>query len=485
MHKYNFILSLLFVTGLLLGATSCEDFVYRYPRASMAAELALADIDGIEATLAGLYSRMQAGEYNHREMNLAGELMADQMDIAQTNHGRMNHHPYNREGDGFGIWTRAYNDINRINSILYYIDNVEGVSEARVNQAKGEAYAMRGYYYFDLLKIYARPYLHQNPLVQGEPLGVVYKELPFLGIDETSFQARGTINEGYQMVLDDFTTALTYLNENNPSFPYRFTNLGVQALLARLHLFMGNWSQAASYAEDVINHSNVSLVDAEDYLDAFANAPGAESIFELGFTQADRPGMNTSVGGMATYFPDDGIGYGDVILRQDLLNLLEEYRDMGDVRADMFYYSTKGGQDVAYQLKYNSYRGERYWDDIKVIRAAEMYFIAAEAYVEMEEFDDARDLMNELRAHRGSPDIVVADNKEDFIEFIMTEKRVEFFSEMSHRWFDLRRRGMDIPKGVEGVDQGTPLEFEDYRVVDRIPTSEISSNENMIQNPGY
>jgi len=81
---------------------------------------------------------------------------------------------------------------------------------------------------------------------------------------------------------------------------------------------------------------------------------------------------------------------------------------------------------------------------------------------------------------------IEVDNKDDFIDLLLTDKRVEYFSEMSHRWFDLRRRGMDIPKGIPGVDAGSPLEFADYRVVERIPVSgEVESNENVIQNPGY
>jgi len=487
MHKYNFILSILFTAGLLLGATSCgEDFLERYPRASMASEMAMADIEGVEATLAGLYNRMQAGTYNHREMNLVGELLADQMDIAQTNAGRLVNHPVNLEGAGFGVWGRLYNDINRINSILYYVDDVQA-SQARINQAKGEAYAMRGYIYFDLLRIYARPYMYQTPFVQGEPLGVILKTSPFLGIDEASFQTRGTINDGYQLVMDDLTLATQLLSDTG--YPYRFTRTAAKALLARLHLYMGNWQDAIDFAEDVINEASNGLVNASDrssYLPVFASAPGAESIFELGFTSADRPNMNESVAGMASYFPETGEGYGDVILRQDLVNLIDAYSAEGHPAGDMYYVKVKGGQLNAYQDKYSSYRGERYWDDIKMIRMAEMYFIAAEAYAELEELDDAKDMLQELREHRGIGHLSIdADTKEDFIDLLLKEKRVEFFSEMSHRWFDLRRRGMDIPKGIEGVDAGSPLEFEDYRIVERIPTGETSSNENCVQNPGY
>ena len=483
MHNYKFVFSALFITGLLLGTTSCEDFVYKYPRDSMASEQALADIEGVEATIYGMYNRLQYPLYNLRDMNLAGCIMSDNMDVAQTNTGRFVNHTVNREGYGYDIWNRLYNDINRSNSVLYYIREVEA-SQQRINWAKGQAYALRAYNYFDLLKIYARPYLHQNPYVEGQPLGVIYKTEPFLGVDEKTFQARGTINEGYNLVLEDLTMAEELLE--NDGYPLFFTKVAVKALLARLHLFMGNWQEAIDYATDVIDEAPNGLAEAENYIDVFANAPGAESILELAYSETDRPAQAQSVSGLAYYDPVGGGPYfGDIILRQDLINLLEDYRNMDDVRPEMTFNETKAGQNVVYQKKFASYRGVHWWDNTKLIRMAEMYLISAEGFAELEEFDNARDMLNELRAHRGSGDVIVDDNKEDFINLILNERRVEFFSEMSHRWFDLRRRGMDISKGVEGIDQGSPLVFEDYRVVERIPTSEISSNENMIQNPGY
>lgn len=475
-------ITIIFIIGSVILFTSCEDFLDRYPRSSMASEEAMANIEGIEATLYGLYNRLQAPTYYHRNMNLAGCIMSDNMDVHPSNSGRFIYHTINREGYGFDMWSHSYNDINRANTILHYIDGVEA-GEERINWAKGQAYAIRGYLYFNLLKIYARPYMYQTPYVQGEPLGVEYKTEPFLGVDEQTFQARGTIDEGYNLVLDDLTIAKELLS--NEQYPIFFTKTAVKALLARLHLYMGNWQEAINLAEDVINEAPNGLIEADNYIDAFANSPGSESILEFTYTQTDRPTLTNSITGLAYYAPDEGPYFGDIILRQDLIDLLEEYRDMGDVRSELFFYDTKAGLNVAYQKKFASHRGEHYWDDIKVIRMAEMYMIAAEGYVELEEFDHARDVLNEFRAHRGSGDIVVDDNKGDFINLILNERRVEFFSEMSHRWFDLRRRGMDIPKGVEGIDQGSPLDFNDYRVVDRIPLAEISANPNCIQNPGY
>lgn len=475
--------------------SSCEDFVERYPRDAIAEEELLEDLDGVESSVMGLYNRLTGTTWK-RDMNITGGMKADDLDFAEIHSGRIEGRARNVEGTGFGYWSGRYDDINRCNTLLYYIDEVVEIDdEQKATRLKGELYAMRAFYYFHMLKIYARPPLHPEPLVEGEPLGVVLKTEHFTGVDERTFEERATIEEGYDLVEDDLNTALEYLSEQDGEFPYAFNQYAVKGLLARLHLYRGNWQQAADYAEDVINNSPVELVDAVDeetYMPVFADVPGEESLLEFYYTSADRPGISSSVAGMAGYRPDIGVGYGDVPMRLDLVNLLEEYGEKGDGHpaSEMIYFEPKAGEDNHYQKKYDSHRGENYWDNLKVMRIPEMYFIAAEAYAELGQQDQAKDMLQVYRDHRGMQDVEIdVNDKDEFIDIIFSDRRVEYFCEMSHRWFDLRRRGMDIPKGVPGEDSGAddgPIEYEDFRVVDRIPvTSEMAVNENMIQNPGY
>lgn len=494
MKKSRFILYYFLTAVIFLAITSCEDYLDQYPVSSLAEEEIFESIDGVERTLNGLYSRLGNGTYNHREMNCVGGLKADNLDIAQVNAGRLNQHQLNAEGEDFGIWSQVYDNINRVNTILANIDDFEDVDQDKLNNLKAQALAMRGYMYFDLLKIYARPPMHQEPLVKGEPLGVIIKTEPFEGLDESAFEERATIDEGYEQVQKDLTDAVDLFDGSNEDYPYRFTQTTAEALLARLHLYLGNWGDAIDYAEDVMDYNHVYLVDqsdadpttdaAEDHPEIYIDNPGQESIFEIGYTSDDRPDRNTSVAGMATWVQE---GYGDVILRMDLRNLLEEYREKGDVRPIFVEDTVKGGQDVAYQMKYYHWQGIRFWDNIKMIRSAEMWLIAAEAYAEMDDVPTGVDYLEELRAHRMDQEHVEVNpaNKDELIDMILRERRVEFFNEMSHRWFDLRRRGRDIPKGIPDVDSGDPLDFENYKVVDKIPEQEISSNDNCVQNPGY
>ncbi len=466
--------------AILVFPVSCDKMLETEPRTSISDEVALEDLEGINATIIGLYSRMASTTYYGRDFTIAGELMADQAKVSLTG-SRFRNHPANREGAGFYLWNHIYDNINRANLILHYIDDVDAPRE-KINQLKGETYFIRALFHFDLVRVYARSPLYQEPLVRGRPLGVIIRTKPFRGIDHTTFASRSEIDECYDQVESDLLESIYYFDDNLKDFPYRANELAARALLARVWLYRGKWEQARDMALEVIAEAP-RLSRPEEYKKVFAGIPGFESIFELFYSESNRQHTNNSIAGVALRTAEEHAGYGEVIFRQDLLDQFES----GDVRKEMTVEFNKDGEDVVYQTKYAGHKGQHYWDDIPIIRTSEMYLILAEAYWENEQYDEAREVLNYLRENRGLDQIVFSDvPDEEFINAILNERRVELCWEHSHRWFDLRRRGMDIPKGVPDVDEGEPLLYEDYRVVDRISRSgEAEVNPNLIQNPGY
>lgn len=474
----NLILTI--ATIVLLSLTACSDLLETEPRSQISDQVALSDVAGIEATLVGIYSRMASVDYYGRDFAIVGELLSDQGKVSITG-SRFRSHPINQEGAGFSLWSHNYNNINRANLILYYIDGIEADTD-KVNQIKGEVYFLRALFYFDLLRVYARAPLYQSPLVDGAPLGVILKELPFLGFDQNTFGFRATINQGYDLVKSDLLKSIDHFANQRRDFPYRANKTAAKALLARLYLYTGDWVNARDMALEVIAEAP-ALANAADYNKVFTSSPGIESIFELFYTEADRQNTNNSIAGVAFTRPSDNAGYGEVILRQDLLNQFE----IGDVRLGMTMPFIKSGEHVVYQYKFAGHKGQAYWDDVPVIRTSEVYLILAEAYWENQQFELARNTLNTLRGKRNLAALTSAEVSDaDLIQAILKERRVELFFEHSHRWFDLRRRGMDIPKGVPGVDEGNLLENANYRVVDRITIGgEAEVNPNLKQNPGY
>jgi hypothetical protein len=63
----------------------------------------------------------------------------------------------------------------------------------------------------------------------------------------------------------------------------------------------------------------------------------------------------------------------------------------------------------------------------------------------------------------------------------MQERRRELMFE-GHRWFDLKRNGMTIPKPEGNRPDITP---DNFKILSPIPQGEVFLNELLEQNPGY
>ncbi|MHC4379410.1 MAG: RagB/SusD family nutrient uptake outer membrane protein, partial [Planctomycetota bacterium] len=98
-----------------------------------------------------------------------------------------------------------YNHLNRVNNIIAALETLETDQEARRNSLRGEALALRAIAHFDLLRLYAQPYLFTE---DGSHPGVVLAERPF---EVTERPARRTVAEGYTLIESDLLRAVELL----------------------------------------------------------------------------------------------------------------------------------------------------------------------------------------------------------------------------------------------------------------------------------
>ncbi|HAJ98782.1 MAG TPA: hypothetical protein DCM62_02035 [Bacteroidales bacterium] len=481
-----------FLAATLLLLASCSEWISTEPRHAITDERALEDMSGIEGAVIGMYDILQIGSYYGRDMFVAGEMLADNAQLAVANSGRFRDHSVNAIGSGFGedvpVWTSAYRIINVANLIFDFAPRVPDGTPARINQALGEAHFMRGLAYFDLLRIFAR-----NPRFPvGEPLGVILRTTPFRGIDAAAFGVRSTIEEGYLLVERDLLEAERLLSPT-AGFPHLVTRMAAQALLARFYLYWGRWDQAIIWADRAEASWSARagagpwLAPPANYRNVFAAAPGIESIWELRYESAEAQNVNNSLQGILVMTDPGNAGYGDVVFRADLLAAIEP----GDVRGTigtgtagphMIQRFTKAGELVHFTLKFAGHRGAVFHDDIAILRTSEVQLTLAEALAHpgpAQNLARARTELNELRAARGLPPTPVADA--GLLDAIIRDRRIELMFE-GHRWFDLARLGRDVnkPGGI-----GTNLPWDDFRTIMRIPLGERDNNPNLIQNPGY
>jgi hypothetical protein len=128
------------------------------------------------------------------------------------------------------------------------------------------------------------------------------------------------------------------------------------------------------------------------------------------------------------------------------------------------------------------WRGEAgdFRENIPIIRISEMYLTAAEGLARSNNESGARTIYNQFRTARGLAETTASGQA--LLDLIMKDRRVEFAME-GHRWFDLKRLGMNIPKTAASAQQ--TLSYSDFRVLSFIPESELNLDDALTQNPGY
>jgi len=274
-----------------------------------------------------------------------------------------------------------------------------------------------------------------------------------------SFPSRNTSVEVYSQIINDLNTSAGLITRNQTASTV--SESAIHALLSRVYLYQGDWASAASAASTAIDLVGFDI-ENNNYTNIFSQA--SETIFGLNF-------LPTS----------NGIGYGDFVVREDLLKLYGE----NDVRKNDFIATVKSGENVHFIGKYLGYGGEFGLDQIPLIRLSEVYLNRAEALAENDDLSGALSDLNKIRNRAGLSNFT-SSIKQEVIDAILLERRLELAFE-GHRWFDLKRRGLDIPKGIQNIDCQTECTIpnNNYRILANIPTSEVDVNQNLEQNNGY
>jgi starch-binding outer membrane protein, SusD/RagB family len=468
-------LRLIVLTGSVLFATSsCEELIETEPKQSIELGTSLDTYDGVRAAVIGAYNNLQTLEYYGRDFIVISEVLSDNMRVTVSNSNRFVQHANNTRGNHFAIWRSSYNayqTINYVNFILAKVDALTDATPAQKNQAKGEALYMRALNYFDLAKVYG---YEPRKEVNGFNLSVPIVLEPVVKAEDAAMVSRATNVQVYDQVKKDLLAAIEVLD--NTGYPTRITKIAAQAMLSRVYLYLGEWQNAIDMSNTVIAAKGSTFISVPaDYAKIFNQPISAESIFELAFATSENRVANSI---QSIYMRSDnkanGSGYGDLVPTTTMISAYET----GDVRRNLLVAVTKGTESVFWNQKYAGSGGAYGLDNIKIQRITEIYLNRAEAYAELGLFDQARADLNKIRTRAGLAASTAAN--EQLLNAILNERRVELAYE-GHRWFDLKRRGMEIPK-----TQGLPaIPYNDFKVLAMIPTTETDVNKNIKQNPSY
>jgi hypothetical protein len=145
-----------------------------------------------------------------------------------------------------------------------------------------------------------------------------------------------------------------------------------------------------------------------------------------------------------------------------------------------------GGNTYFYPAKYKAkITTGSVTEYMMMFRLAEQYLIRAEARAKQNNISGAQNDLNIIRTRAGLAN-TSANDQPSLLTAISKERQVELFTELGHRWLDLKRtvkvdEVMTIVTPLKGNTNG----WKSYQQLYPIPYSDIQMNPRLVQNVGY
>ena len=403
-----------------------------------------------------------------------------QLDFDQSRVSATSEHVYN-------YWKSVYHNIARCNVVLMHLDVVKDA--ALKNQYEAEARLIRGYHYFNLVRIYG-------------PVFIVDKRLD--AVSALNYE-RSTIEDVYTFLTNDLQFAADHLPASYPEEEKgRLTSWAAKALLAKVRMTRGMYdTETRDLLKDIIEHGGFNLQPTYAAVFDINNELNDEIIFAIRYTSGGI-GLGSPFGNWFAPLQSgaaviNGGGNGYNYPTDDLVSSYSSIDNRRDVTLALNYTNEQGSVvDRRYVKKYLSpvilkEDGDKDWP---ILRYADVLLLYAEVLNEIEGPASALPYINRTRQRAGLSELTMADvtNKHQMRMAIEKERRLELAFE-NHRWFDLIRTGRVIEVMQEHwatetfyadiIAETGPLVLNENLILLPIPQKEIDINQAITQNVGY
>jgi tetratricopeptide (TPR) repeat protein len=325
-------------------------------------------------------------------------------------------------------WESPYGSATKANYILNVLEEI-GSEETRANQYKAEALTHRAFAYFWLVNVYGQHY--GLPAAAEAETGV-----PILldYADQTESLVRASVNEVYEQIVNDLTTAIPLLQTSRP-FVDRINKAAAQGLLARVYLHMGDYAKALEQANAALA-VNSNLIDYNEF-----DPIGDRTFIPRGLDNPEfllfREAYPSSTG---SYPNSRGAGR----FSEELAAVYtDKTNDLRISKHSSTYPDEDEPTKTVYHYAFSSYSSYRY--AAPGITVPELLLIKAEALARTGDINGALEAANTLRAKRFATDFVATDghllsttDQAEAIQMVVDERRREFHV-TGMRFFDIKR----------------------------------------------
>ena len=383
-------------------------------------------------------------------------------------------------------WKQYFDGITRANYAISYVPGIS-MDVSLKNRILGEAKFLRAYFYFNLVNIFG-----EIPLKVQPPLSSAEINLP-----------KSPVAEVYKQIETDLQDAVKVLPKtySGPDLG-RATKGAAWGLLAKVHLYQGEWTDVLTAIDSLEASASYSLVPVykNNFLDSTQN--NAESIFEIQHLRGQSMGSFLS-----QYFsPSTYNGY---YFNAPLQNFIDEFEVtlLGTPDPRLDYTVGRAGNKWVNGEPFDptwsptGYLNRKSSEPRKgllpigdsglnyvYLRYADVLLMKAEALNELNRGAEAIVPLNAVRKRAresylydaalpgfgvvpvGLLDDVQNGSKQALTDAIRHERRVELGFEF-HRYFDLMRYGQQAAEAALG---GTGFDYSKRYFL--IPQSELDTN---------
>jgi hypothetical protein len=503
MKKKVFVFTI--IAGVFAVAlTGCEKFLDRKPLQSTLDDYAQG---GVEPQALGLYGalRNSAGDPYIGDgfqsipwIGINGFRSDDQEIVSDPGaaqwHSTYDNFNYTKDDWASGVyWDKHYLLINNCNTILQIADSLQlGDPSSRINIA--EARWFRALSYWDLVRNYGEvPKINFRVYKANDANVAKAKEDTILNLIESDL-LYGTIN----------------LPLNWPAkFAGRLTSGAAKTLLAKVYVWRKKWGQALTLCKEVINSGQYELVRPYWAIWKTDHELSRESIFEIQAAYAPGDGgqlwswFATAQGVRGNDADGWNLGWGWNTPTASLVNAFDA-DDPRKAATILFSGQPDDAANGGYGKTVPPYSNALYWNkkvytsdaeraasgdlhgsyftNCRLLRYADVILLAAEASNETGSGPQAATYLEMIRdrARNGNnsilPPVAYVDQAQ-MRAAIKKERRVEFGCEFERFW-DLVRWG-----DAQAVLSGLGYQPKNHWYP--LPSSALSSNPNLVQNPDY
>ncbi|AZA89839.1 MULTISPECIES: RagB/SusD family nutrient uptake outer membrane protein [Chryseobacterium] len=349
------------------------------------------------------------------------------------------------------VWSAAYQKIYVSNSIIEGLNSSSSISAAEKNRMTGEALTIRSLLFF---------YLQQ-----------IYGDIPYPVT--TNYQINQSITktnseEVLQRIESDLTEAVELLPDQYRSAERIFINKKTaQLMLAKVQMQRSKYAEAESTLKAVIQSPLYQFQN--DITKVFLKS-GTHIIWQLKPKNSGDPVREATLYYFANVAP----------YSMSLSPALVSSFQTGDLRKQHWMAAVTVAGTTWYRAEKYKARSANTMENSIVFRLEEAYLLLAESLAKQNKTAEALPYINPIRQRAAEPLLASSVSQNTLLDEILKENRKEFFTEMGHRFIDLKRAGQ------LNTLQTTKTNWKDFHKVWPLPQKELLMNPNMNpQNSGY